>query len=68
MCVCGGIRGSGSKVVGYVRVSTDDQVTSGPGLEAQRAAIEAECATADGELVRIVGDIASGKTMKQPGP
>lgn len=63
MCVVG----SGSKVIGYVRVSTEDQGASGAGLEAQRAAIEAECAHRGWELVRIVEDVVSGKTMKRPG-
>jgi hypothetical protein len=31
-------------VVAYIRVSTDEQVASGAGLEAQRAAIAAEAA------------------------
>ena len=31
------------QVIGYVRVSTDEQAVSGAGLEAQRQAIVAEC-------------------------
>jgi DNA invertase Pin-like site-specific DNA recombinase len=56
------------KVVGYVRVSTDEQERSGAGLEAQRAAIMAEVDRRGWRLVGIEQDTASGKsTRKRPG-
>lgn len=54
-------------VVGYIRVSTDRQDESGAGLDAQRAAIERECAHRDWELARIEQDVLSGRTLKRPG-
>ena len=56
-----------SAVVGYVRVSTDEQALSGLGLAAQRAAIEAECARRGWTLVAIHEDALSGKNMVRPG-
>ena len=53
----------GTKVVGYIRVSTDEQGDSGAGLEAQRAAIAAEAKRRGWHLVEILEDTASGKTM-----
>jgi DNA invertase Pin-like site-specific DNA recombinase len=44
------------KVVGYVRVSTDEQADSGAGLSAQRTSIEAECQRRGWELVDVVED------------
>jgi DNA invertase Pin-like site-specific DNA recombinase len=54
-----------SAVIGYVRVSTDDQAESGLGLAAQRAAIEAECVRRGWVLVAIHEDAGvSGKSLK----
>lgn len=50
------------RVVGYRRVSTDEQGESGAGLAAQTAMIEREVAARSWELVRIDEDVASGKT------
>ena len=43
------------EVIGYVRVSTDEQV-KGSGLDVQREAIEAHCAGHGQRLVRVYGD------------
>jgi DNA invertase Pin-like site-specific DNA recombinase len=59
--------GTGEKVVGYARVSTEEQGVNGAGLDAQRAAIEAECARRGWVLLRIEEDVLSGKTIKRPG-
>src|SRR4051794_12815141 len=51
-------------VVGYIRVSTDEQAESGAGLAAQRTAIEAECARRGWTLVETFEDAgASGKSL-----
>ena len=48
-------------VVGYIRVSTAEQADSGAGLEAQRAAIEAEALRRGWTLLRTFEDAgASG--------
>ena len=54
-------------VVGYVRVSTDEQGDSGLGLAAQRAAIENECSRRGWSLLAIYSDVLSGKTLNRPG-
>jgi DNA invertase Pin-like site-specific DNA recombinase len=54
-------------VVGYCRVSTDEQGDSGLGLAAQRSAIEAECERRNWQLVAMHEDVLSGRTMKRPG-
>lgn len=53
------------RVVGYLRVSTQEQGDSGAGLEAQRAAIEAKAAERGWELLEIFQDVASGKSMQK---
>ena len=50
-------------VVGYVRVSTDEQFDSGAGLEAQRRAIRDECQRRGWRLADIYEDAASGRAL-----
>jgi DNA invertase Pin-like site-specific DNA recombinase len=57
----------GRIVIGYVRVSTDEQGASGLGLEAQRAAISAECERRGWRLARIEEDVSSGTKLDRPG-
>jgi DNA invertase Pin-like site-specific DNA recombinase len=58
----------GEPVVGYVRVSTEEQGDQGAGLEAQRQAIIAECSTRGWQLLAIHEDVASGKALtNRPG-
>ena len=60
---------SAQRVIGYVRVSTDEQHTSGPGPRARRAAIRSECERRGWELLRIVGEDsgASSATLERAG-
>ena len=51
-------------MIGYVRVSTDEQGRSGLGLEAQLAALQAKAA-AKGWEMRLAKDVASGKSMNK---
>ena len=57
------------RVVGYVRVSTEEQSDSGAGLAAQRSAIAAEATRRGWQLVAIYEDAAaSGKSLNgRPG-
>lgn len=55
------------KVIGYTRVSTDEQEASGLGLEAQTAKLRAYCELFGHELVEIVTEAASGKSLRRPG-
>lgn len=56
------------RVLGYVRVSTDEQADSRAGIEAQRAAIVAECGRRGWEIIEVVEDLGvSGKSLKRPG-
>ena len=56
------------QVLGYVRVSTDEQADSGAGLQAQRNAIEQECHRRSWRLVRTIEDAGySARDLKRPG-
>src|SRR5262245_39701925 len=56
------------RVLGYVRVSTDEQSVSGAGLEAQRQAIVADCKRRGWHLVDVVEDAGwSAKDLRRPG-
>src|ERR1700692_362993 len=56
------------QVVGYVRVSTDEQSGSGAGLGAPRQAIIAECHRRGGTLIEVIEDAGwSAKDLKRPG-
>lgn len=55
------------KVIGYIRVSTDEQANSGLGLEAQESRVRAYCDLYGHELLGIETDAASGKNLKREG-
>src|SRR5580765_4731215 len=56
------------QVLGYVRVSTDEQSDSGAGLKAQRQAIVTECRRRGWHLVEVIEDAGySAKDLKRPG-
>ncbi len=56
------------RVLAYVRVSTDEQRESRAGLEAQRAAILAECERRGWVLVDLIEDAGySAKDLRRPG-
>ena len=61
--------GGSLRVLGYVRVSTEKQVASGAGLDAQREAIERECAVRGYDLLEIVEEHngISAKSLERPG-
>ena len=55
------------RVIAYARVSTEEQGLSGAGMEAQRAAILAECERRGWALVESFEDVGAGKNLKRPG-
>ncbi len=56
------------RVIGYIRVSTEEQADSGAGLKAQRVAILAEAERRGWLLVEVIEDAGySGKDLKRPG-
>lgn len=57
-----------TRVVAYVRVSTDEQVSSGHSLGAQEARLRSYCDALDLVLVDVCSDAgASAKTLDRPG-
>jgi DNA invertase Pin-like site-specific DNA recombinase len=56
------------RVVGYVRVSTEEQATGGFSLDAQEAKVRGYCALYELDLIGFHADPgASGKTLDRPG-
>jgi site-specific DNA recombinase len=54
--------------IGYIRVSTEDQVKEGVSLDNQKLKIEAYCQLKDLELIEIIEDAGiSAKNLKRPG-
>ncbi|MGH3930306.1 MAG: recombinase family protein [Pseudonocardiaceae bacterium] len=53
------------RALGYLRVSTEGQAESGAGLDAQRAAIEAE-ASRQGWQLEVITDTSSGAHLNRP--
>src|SRR6266446_6143594 len=57
-----------TKVLGYVRVSTEEQAERGVSLDAQRAKLEAYATLYDLELVEVIVDAGvSAKSFDRPG-
>lgn len=52
-------------VIGYLRVSTEEQGDSRAGLEAQEAAIRTEVERRSWNLTALYSDVASGRSMKK---
>src|SRR5438105_9738745 len=56
------------RVLGYARVSSEEQTISGAGLAAQRASITQECERRGWQLIELVEDAGfSAKDLKRPG-
>lgn len=56
-----------TKVIGYIRVSTDLQAEAGVSLEAQEERLRAYAVATGLELVEVVVDAVSAKTLERPG-
>jgi site-specific DNA recombinase len=61
------IRDHMTKAIGYIRVSTEKQEAHGHSLDAQRVKLEQYCSLYDIELVRVVVESGSGKTLAREG-
>lgn len=53
------------RVIGYIRVSTEEQGDSGAGLESQESTIRGEVDRRGWEIVDLRTDIASGKSLRK---
>jgi site-specific DNA recombinase len=61
-------KGFAMKVIGYTRVSTEEQSIHGVSLEAQRAKLDAYAALYGVQVVEVIEDAGqSAKTLKRPG-
>jgi DNA invertase Pin-like site-specific DNA recombinase len=62
------MKSTNTRVIGYIRVSTEAQADGGVSLDAQRAKLEAYAVALDLELVAIEVDAGvSAKTLNRPG-
>lgn len=60
--------GKSLRMIGYVRVSTDEQAASGTSLDSQEVGLKALAEAEGYEVVRIVRDEGvSGSTSERPG-
>src|SRR6476661_5883591 len=67
-CVRIGSMPNKMRVIGYIRVSTDEQATGGQSLGAQRAKINDYARLYDLELVAVIEDAGvSAKSLNRPG-
>jgi DNA invertase Pin-like site-specific DNA recombinase len=56
------------RVIGYVRVSSDEQAVSGARLAAQRQPILSECVRRSWELIELIEDAGwFAKGLRRPG-
>ena len=56
------------RVMGYVRVSSDEQAVHGVSLDAQEDKVSAYCKAKDWDLIEVVRDEGiSAKNLKRPG-
>ncbi len=63
-----GHKEQGIKVIGYIRVSTEEQANSGLSIGAQRAKIDGYAKLYDLEVVELIEDAGqSGKSLNRPG-
>jgi DNA invertase Pin-like site-specific DNA recombinase len=61
-------KGKAMRVIGYIRVSTEEQATHGISLASQRAKLEAYASLYDLELVEVIADEGvSAKSLNRPG-